>query len=139
MESSQPAQAVRFASKAQEFDPVHSLQSSNSYTSSDIAQREISPEAEKVIKSISRTFQDNTVRHRRMSNFAFEPVSVPVSRVSVSLIPHLNGAKFCYQPTNIPVSIVLKSYCCYSSTSSFSGRHTRTRNMFGSRFCYVQG
>ena len=81
-ENPQPVQAVRFASRAQEIDPVHSVHSANTQDSSDIARREVSPEAAKAIKSISGNFQPTAIHQRRMSNFAFEPVSVPVSRAA---------------------------------------------------------
>lgn len=42
----------------------------------------LSPEAEAEIRSLSKTLQDTHLQHRRLSNFAFEPVSLPASRVS---------------------------------------------------------
>ncbi|KAL8832053.1 MAG: hypothetical protein Q9191_000507 [Dirinaria sp. TL-2023a] len=77
---SQPA--VRFASKDQEIEPSHSLQTSATMASEKSQKdTEISPEAQEEIRSISRGLHNSQLQQRRLSNFAFEPVSLPVSRV----------------------------------------------------------
>lgn len=81
-EPSQP-QAVRFASVNQEIEPAHSLHSISTlpsqYSSSDA---QFSPEAQEEIRNLSRSIQSSQLQQRRMTHFAFEPVSLPTSRVS---------------------------------------------------------
>ena len=72
-------QAVRFASVNQEIEPAYSLQSVDTLAPDE--QRALSPEAHAEIRNLSRTLQESHLQHRRMSHFAFEPVSLPVSRV----------------------------------------------------------
>lgn len=72
--------AVRFASKLQEIEPVHSLEARES-TMSDGCRRALSPEAEAELKQLSMSITNPALQHRRISNFAFEPISLPASRV----------------------------------------------------------
>ncbi|SLM36496.1 protein kinase [Lasallia pustulata] len=72
-------QAVRFSSVNQEIEPEHTLQVETSDSSN--LDRELSPQARADIRNLSRTLPDSHLQHRRMSNFAFEPVSLPTSRV----------------------------------------------------------
>ncbi len=75
--------AVRFASRNLEIEPSQSLQASTTLATDDsIPNSEISSEAREEIRSISRGLHNSQLQQRRMSNFAFEPVSLPVSRVS---------------------------------------------------------
>lgn len=77
----QTQQAVRFASQQQEIEPVYSLQSASPvpFQNPDFSQ-ELSAEAREEIKSLSKNLQKSPLQQRRMSHFAFEPVSMPVSR-----------------------------------------------------------
>ena len=77
-----PHPAVRFASVNQEIEPAHSLQAETTKASDDLGPNaEISREDRERLRSISRGLQTSHLQQSRMSNFAFEPVSLPVSRV----------------------------------------------------------
>ena len=79
-----PSQAVRFASKNQEIEPSHSLHPESTLASSEGRRSpvELTPEAEAEIRTLSLSVHGSRLQQRRMSNFAFEPVSLPASRVS---------------------------------------------------------
>lgn len=82
---SQP-QTVRFASVNQEIEPSHSIQSLTTLPSNiSISNPEFSPEAQEEIRKLSRSLQSSPLQQRRMNHFAFEPVSLPTSRVSKPL------------------------------------------------------
>lgn len=84
-EPSQP-QAVRFASVNQEIEPAHSIQSLSTVPSNISGGiPEFSPEAQEEIRNLSRSLQSSPLQQRRMNHFAFEPVSLPTSRVSESI------------------------------------------------------
>lgn len=75
--------AVRFNSKLQEIEPAHSLQTGDTLTGSESREEEpLTEEAEAELRELSVSLQNSPLQHRRLSNFAFEPVSLPVSRVS---------------------------------------------------------
>lgn len=75
--------AVRFASVNQEIEPAHSLQSVNTTESAERSTAQVlPPETQAELEKLSTTFQSAHLQQRRMSNFAFEPVSLPASRVS---------------------------------------------------------
>jgi hypothetical protein len=71
-------QTVRFASVNQEIEPSQSLQSISQ--SSDHLRPPMSPEAQDEIRNLSLGLQNSHIHQARTSNFAFEPVSLPVSR-----------------------------------------------------------
>ena len=71
-------QAVRFASINQEIEPSHSLKTDSQ--ASENAPNQLSPQAEEEIRQLSLSLHKSHIQQQRMSNFAFEPVSVPVSR-----------------------------------------------------------
>ena len=71
-------QTVRFASVNQEIEPSQSLQSASQ--ASDKTRPPMSPEAEDEIRNLSSGLHNSHLHQRRTSNFAFEPVSLPVSR-----------------------------------------------------------
>lgn len=81
--ASQP-QTVRFASVNEEFGPVQSTPSLTTLSSekSPSADGEVGSEARDEILTLSKGLQGPQLQHRRMSNFGFEPVSLPASRVS---------------------------------------------------------
>ncbi|KAL9640927.1 MAG: hypothetical protein Q9204_000494 [Flavoplaca sp. TL-2023a] len=78
----QPEQAVRFASVNQEIEPAQTLASSITHDSRQSRpQNLLTPEAQADLRrSISLGLHSSQLQQRRMSNFAFEPVSLPVSR-----------------------------------------------------------
>ncbi|KAL8701985.1 MAG: hypothetical protein Q9201_004631 [Fulgogasparrea decipioides] len=80
VEGSQP-QAVRFASVDQEIEPAQMTLSSTTQGSGQTrTQTQLTPEAQADLRSSSFGIQNSQLQQRRMSNFAFEPVSLPVSR-----------------------------------------------------------
>ena len=72
-----PPQAVRFSSMNEEIEPSQSIQ-----VGSIASERELSPDAQEELRNLSQTLSNTRLQGRRMSNFAFEPVSLPASRVS---------------------------------------------------------
>lgn len=80
-----PQPAVRFASVDQEIEPTHSLQTPMTEESEDPARnKEISPEEQEQLRTISRNLNESQLQRNRLSNYAFEPVSLPVSRVRLA-------------------------------------------------------
>ncbi|KAL8974237.1 MAG: hypothetical protein Q9197_001528 [Variospora fuerteventurae] len=78
---------VRFASPSanQEIEPVERLESATTQESSQPRpQTRLTPEAQAELRSISLGLHGSQLQQRRMSNFAFEPVSLPVSRAPSS-------------------------------------------------------
>lgn len=73
--------AVRFKSTVQEIDPQHPL-SESSAPGGDHASEFVTPED---IRSLSKSLQGHRLQERRMTNFAFEPYSLPASRVRLGL------------------------------------------------------
>ncbi len=72
---------MRFASVDQEIEPAQTLGSSTTQDSvRGRPQNSLTPEAEADLKTISLGLHSTQLQQRRMSNFAFEPVSLPVSR-----------------------------------------------------------
>ncbi|KAG8166438.1 hypothetical protein KVR01_002127 [Diaporthe batatas] len=68
--------AVRFKSTVQEIDPKHPL-FEPSASGGDHTSDFVTPED---IKSLSKSLQGHRLQERRMTNFAFEPYSLPASR-----------------------------------------------------------
>ena len=80
-EASAQAQAVRFASVNQEIEPAQSLLSSATQDSErPRSQAELNAENQAELKNLSLGLHASQLQQTRMSNFAFEPVSLPVSR-----------------------------------------------------------
>jgi hypothetical protein len=83
--SNSAQQSVRFASGVEEIEPVkkvNDLTKSNDDRSRSI--EELSPEAKEEIRNLAMTLQKSKLQESRMSNFQYEPVSLPASRVSSS-------------------------------------------------------
>jgi hypothetical protein len=83
--SNSAQQGVRFASGVEEIEPVkklHDLTKSNDDGSSSM--EDLTPEAKEEIRNLAMTLQKSKLQESRMSNFQFEPVSLPASRVSSS-------------------------------------------------------
>lgn len=72
---------VRFASVNEEIEPEKSLESSSN---------RLPGNDEATLKELSKSLQGTQLQGRRMSHFAFEPVSLPASRVCL----HLSSFKF---------------------------------------------
>ncbi|KAI4256072.1 MAG: hypothetical protein LQ352_002262 [Teloschistes flavicans] len=80
VEDAQPP-AVRFASVNQEIEPAQPILSSSTQDSGQARlQAQLSSEEKTDLRSINFGIQNSQLQQRRMSNFAFEPVSLPVSR-----------------------------------------------------------
>ena len=76
-----PAQTVRFASVNQEIEPSQSLQTTSQSSDNPRVNPSLSPQAEDEIRSLSLGLHNSHIHQQRTTNFAFEPVSLPVSRV----------------------------------------------------------
>ena len=75
-------QAVRFKLEHEQAGHRQSLQPVESLTSTDKREREdLGPEAQEELRNLAVTLQKSQ-QQRRLENFAFEPVSLPPSRVS---------------------------------------------------------
>ena len=73
-------QAVRFASVNQEIEPAQSLQTNTEASDTSVSRGDLGPDAEDEIRNLSLGLHNSHLHQRRTSNFAFEPVSLPVSR-----------------------------------------------------------
>jgi hypothetical protein len=76
-------QAVRFASVNQEIEPSHSLQIAPTSVgeSREMPAEHVAPEAREQLQSLTIKLHKSKLQERRLHNFSFEPVSLPVSRV----------------------------------------------------------
>lgn len=80
-------QAVRFNSQAEEIAPEASLEQIETITAPDKREREdLGPEAQEELKNLAMSLQKSR-QQKRFENFAFEPVSLPPSRVSNPRLP----------------------------------------------------
>lgn len=77
---------MRFSSKNEEIGPERSLRTTDTM-SEDQAHEPLSKEQQEELRSLSRSIQtqNSALQHRRMSNFVFEPVSLPASRVRTTI------------------------------------------------------
>lgn len=73
-------QTVRFASVNQEIEPAESLQTNTEASDIPTSREGFGPNAEDEIRNLSLGLHNSHMHQRRTSNFAFEPVSLPVSR-----------------------------------------------------------
>ena len=76
-------QAVRFASKNEEIEPARSLQSPSQTVDQIQPIQEVQGQKEddEAAKEVTHCLHNAHLHQRRMSNFAFEPCSLPASRV----------------------------------------------------------
>jgi hypothetical protein len=74
-------QTVRFASQQQEIEPVPPLTHIESLVGPE-PRDDLTPEAKEELRSLAMSLQKSRLQTTRMGNFNFEPVSLPVSRVS---------------------------------------------------------
>ena len=73
-------QTVRFASVNQEIEPAQILKTKTE-ASDAVSRVDLGPDAEDEIRNLSLGLHQSHLHQRRTSNFAFEPMSLPVSRV----------------------------------------------------------
>ena len=78
-------QAVRFASVNQEYSLQSFITPPSQTPASDQGGPELNADAEEDLRNLSKSLQSSHLQQRRMSNFAFEPVSLPASRVGPSI------------------------------------------------------
>ena len=81
--------AVRFASKAQEIEPVNSLHLTETITPEDSRPGPLPPDTQAELRRLSLSLHNSRLQEGRLRNFAFEPVSLPPSRVSICLTQSL--------------------------------------------------
>jgi hypothetical protein len=80
--TSSTPQGVRFASGVEEIEPVHSIHQLVDRSGHEVkSTEELTPEAKEEIRNLAMTLQKSKLQESRMSNYAFEPVSLPPSRV----------------------------------------------------------
>ena len=72
---------MRFSSKLQEIEPAHSLQLTETLTPESRRPEPLSPEAQAELRNLSLSLQNSRLQEGRLRNYAFEPVSLPTSRV----------------------------------------------------------
>ena len=88
-------QAVRFASGVQEIEPVHSIHQMVVPSGQEVkSAEELTPEAKEEIRNLAITLQKSKLQESRMSNYAFEPMSLPPSRVGHNHRQHLPDLAF---------------------------------------------
>lgn len=75
--------AARFADSDEEIDPIQSLGPDGQKNEEDL-----SPEAREQIRNLAMTLQKSRLQEQRATNFAYEPVSMPTSRVSPPQFAH---------------------------------------------------
>lgn len=73
-------QTVRFASVNQEIEPTQSEQTNTEALEPPSSRGELGPDPEDEIRNLSLGLHQSHLHQRRTSNFAFEPMSLPVSR-----------------------------------------------------------
>lgn len=117
-------QTVRFASVNQEIEPSNSLQSTTQASETPAEHQQISTKAEKEIRNLALSLHKSRIQQKRMSSFAFEPVSLPASRVQSNEVTPQNATR----EVSKSEELSLKA----SSTSTMptppltpSGTHTR--------------
>ena len=79
---------VKFSNDVEHIQPVRNIH--NMITTEHVAPKEVEdlpPEAKEEIRSLAMTLQKSRIQESRMSNFAYEPVSLPASRVSQRCLP----------------------------------------------------
>jgi hypothetical protein len=70
---------VRFAAEDEAIDPLDESRRNSKLDNAE----ELSPEAHEQIRSLAMSLQKSRIQESRMSNFAYEPVSMPPSRVCI--------------------------------------------------------
>lgn len=67
---------VRFAAEEETIEPIKELTDNQDKRADDL-----SPEAHEQIRNLAMTLQKSRLQESRMAHFAYEPVSMPPSRV----------------------------------------------------------
>jgi hypothetical protein len=79
---------VRFKAEDEEIQPVQAVASiAKPDKKTSIDTEELTPEAHEQIRSLAMTLQKSRIQESRMANFAYEPVSMPPSRVRAVIFP----------------------------------------------------
>ena len=74
---------MRFKDEDEEIDPIQGVKSVSVPKPKQSAdEEEMSPEAHEQIRNLAMTLQKSRIQESRMAGFAYEPVSMPASRVS---------------------------------------------------------
>jgi hypothetical protein len=83
-EHDKPHQAVRFTSENETIAPESSLEQIEALTSPPkrVSRNDLTEEAQEELKNLSITLQKSRLQTKRMEHFAYDPVSLPPSRVS---------------------------------------------------------
>lgn len=85
--SNAPVQGVRFASGVEEIEPVKNVHDmTNDGDDERKPMEDLSPEAKEEIRNLAMTLHKSKLQESRMSNFHYEPVSLPASRVSAPCV-----------------------------------------------------
>ena len=71
---------MRFAGNTEDIAPVRDITSNEDSKPVE----DLSPEAKEEIRNLAMTLQKSRIQESRTSNFAYEPVSLPASRVGLS-------------------------------------------------------
>jgi hypothetical protein len=99
--SSSTPQGVRFASGVQEIEPVHSIHQLVDRSGHEVRSTEdLTPEAKEEIRNLAVTLQKSKLQESRMSNYAFEPMSLPPSRVGLQIIRSQSFCSACISHTS---------------------------------------
>jgi hypothetical protein len=119
-----PPQAVRFSSVTQEFSPSvnndtdsASLEMHRTTTVAD-GQERLTEEQRKEIRDLSVSLQQSRMQTNRMNQFVFEPVSLPPSRVRLSLASPIHELTYSQTPSGASSTQVL------SASGNLSHSHT---------------
>jgi hypothetical protein len=98
IEHDKPHQAVRFTSENETIDPENSLEQVETPTSPPKRESrdDLTEETQEELKNLSITMQKSRLQTKRMEHFAYDPVSLPPSRVSSFVqrwpwVSNLNG------------------------------------------------
>ena len=75
---------VRFASEDEQIDPLDASRRNSKLDS--VSGEDLSPEAHEQIRNLAMSLQKSRIQESRMANFAYEPVSMPTSRVCMHSI-----------------------------------------------------
>ena len=74
---------MRFKDEDEEIDPIQSVKDvSVPKHKQSVDDEDMTPEAQEQIRNLAMTLQKSKIQESRMANFAYEPVSMPASRVS---------------------------------------------------------
>jgi hypothetical protein len=87
--------AVRFSSVNEEIEPKQSLYTMDSTPT----KPQLSGEIEAEIRALTSPMHGTHLQTRRMSNFAFEPMSLPTSRVCITFLFYIRTLNYHFMTT----------------------------------------